>query len=404
VKITVPVTALFATISITAACSTDSASTAPPNAPGATATATAPGTAAATAAPPVAQAPALPLPAGAVQLELAEIMDASSGAPRVAARVLLPVGWRGQGGVKWASQPCQDPATFAWHAVAPDGITRVELFPTEIWQGSLTVRSDCQPGYMRNAREYLTAYVKRHYPGAQPGEYKPRIDFLDAQKEYLQARIAMVNNSGLGMRAWADAGELLFTAQENGQEISGIVQAAAMFYESHQTNPMGGAPLASIVGGTNATFGARAPKGQLDTKLVEAVRKSIKLDGQWALDLMKLNNQLGEIQVQGVKDRAAIIVAGGAAITAATIEANNMATAGYADRSAASDRMQRERVEAIRGVETYNDPIAGGTVQLDNTYANAWRVSGSNSYILTNDPNFNPGAFNIEARQLKAVP
>ena len=124
------------------------------------------------------------------------------------------------------------------------------------------------------------------------------------------------------------------------------------------------------------------------------------MDPSWAAQLFKLQAGANDIQVQGVRDRAAIIVAGGAALTQSTIAANNMATQGYAERSATSDRIQRERIEAIRGVETYDDPVAGGTVQLDNTYKNAWRVTNSDSYILTNDPNFNPGAFNIQARQL----
>jgi hypothetical protein len=336
-------------------------------------------------------------------VQVAEILDPSGGSPRtVAARVLLPLGWRSEGGVRWAqTAQCQDPATFAWQGVSPDGISRVELFPTEGWQASNSgIRQECQQGTMRDMKAYLTAYITRRFPGAQPGEYRQRMDFLDAQKEYLQARIAMVNNAGLGMRAWADAGELLYTATENGVEFSGLVAASAMFYESQSMNPMGGPPLRALTAGTNATFGARAPKGQLDVKMVEAIRKSIKVDPSWAAQLFKVQSGVNDIQVQGVRERAAIIVAGGAALTASTIAANNAATQGYAERSASSDRMQRERIEAIRGVETYDDPLAGGTVQLDNTYSNAWRVTTSDSYILTNDPNFNPGAFNIQAQQL----
>ena len=56
-------------------------------------------------------------------------------------------------------------------------------------------------------------------------------------------------------------------------------------------------------------------------------------------------------------------------------------------RNLASDRQQREFVESIRGVETYHEPVAGGVVQLDNSYQHAWRV-GDGSYPLTDDPNF----------------
>ena len=353
-----------------------------------------------------ANGPARALPPGAIEVQVSEITDPGGfGRPMVAARALVPPGWRTQGGVQWAQDiACNDPATFNWAAVAPDGVTRIELIPTEGWQHSSTpMKLDCQPGDFQDIRSYLTAYVERRYPGAQPLDYRSRPDFLEAQKEYLQAKIAMINNSGVGMRAWADAGELLYAHRENGVDMRGVVAASGMFYGSQLANPMGGPPLTTITGATNATFAARAPNGQLDFQKIEAIRKSVKLDPAWALEMFKHTAKLGDINVRGVKERAAIIVAGGAAMTQATIEANQMATQGYADRMATDDRIQRERIEAIRGVETYSDPLYGGTVQLDATYDHAWRVQTSESYILTNDPNFNPGQYGIEARQLPVV-
>jgi hypothetical protein len=65
--------------------------------------------------------------------------------------------------------------------------------------------------------------------------------------------------------------------------------------------------------------------------------------------------------------------------------------------------MQRESLEAIRGVETYRDPVDGRHVQLDATYDHAWRVSNQDAYILTKDLNFNPGLYGIEATQMGVV-
>jgi hypothetical protein len=70
---------------------------------------------------------------------------------------------------------------------------------------------------------------------------------------------------------------------------------------------------------------------------------------------------------------------------------------------AAGDRMQRESIEAVRGVETYHDPVGGWNVQLDANYDHAWRVNNQDAYILTKDPNFNPGEYGIEATQMGAV-
>jgi hypothetical protein len=366
---------------------------------------------------------AKPLPAGSMQVQVTEIMDRNGfEKPMIAARALVPIGWKTQGGVAWARQAsmCDEPVTFNWSATSVDGLSSVELFPTEAWAAGSNGPGNCRPGNFQDIRSYLSAYVQRRWPGAKLGEYKPRIDFLDVQGEYLKAKIAMVNNSGLGMRAWADAGELRYTHMQNGKEIEGIVQASAMFYGVQTQSAFG--MIWSLNAGTSGTFSARAPKGKLDLKMTEALRKSIKPDMQWAKRMAEFQAKMAGIAVDNTRATASIIVAGGAALTAQTIAANNAAVArGYADPNArypasntstssnsssssdSSDRIQRESIEGIRGVETYDDPVYGGTVQLDATYDHAWRVNNSESYILTNDPNFNPGLYNVDAQQLKVT-
>jgi hypothetical protein len=43
----------------------------------------------------------------------------------------------------------------------------------------------------------------------------------------------------------------------------------------------------------------------------------------------------------------------------------------------------------IRGVQTFRDPTSGRTMELSNQYDHAW-LNGSNEYIMSDDPNFNP--------------
>ena len=57
----------------------------------------------------------------------------------------------------------------------------------------------------------------------------------------------------------------------------------------------------------------------------------------------------------------------------------------------------------IRGVQTFRDPTTGGTMELSNQYGHAW-LNGSNEYIMSDDPNFNPnGPLNGNWNQLQAV-
>ncbi len=354
------------------------------------------------------------LPPGVFRVEVAEIIDQSGfGRPMVAARVLVPSGWRTQGGVQWATRPCQEPATFAWTAASPDGSSGVEVFPAEAWAAGSSGSGDCMPGDYRNIRAYLEAYVQRRVPGARVLDYRARPDFLETNKDYYDSLIRMFNESGTGIRASVDAGEILYAFQHNGAATRGIAAAAGTFYTSELPNPLGGAPVWNVSGGTHGVFGAYAPDGQLDFARIEAIRKSVKGDVAWTAEMFKLAQRLGEINTRGVRDRASIIVAGGAALTQSTIEANRIATRNYADvstsgqssssTSATDDRIHRERIEVLRGVETYHDPVEGGTVQLDNTFDHAWRVNNEKAYLLTNDPNFNPGLYQIDARQLAVV-
>jgi hypothetical protein len=328
---------------------------------------------------------------------------------------LVPAGWRTQGGVQWATRPCQEPATFAWQASSPDGLSGVELFPAETWQAGSSGSGSCAPGDFRTIRAYLESYVQRRLPGARVLDYRARPDFTETDKDYYESTVRMVNGSGTGMRAWFDAGEVLFAFQRDGKSLRGVAAAVGIFYGSELANPLGGAPLWTLTGGSQGVFSAWAPDGQLDFTRVEAIRKSVKGDVAWTRELFKLQERLRSDNVNATRQRAAIIVAGGAALTKATIEANQAASRNYADVSTGSrdggsvtgatdDRAQRERIEVLRGVETYNDPVEGGTVQLDNTFDHAWRVNNDKAYILTNDPNFNPGLYDIDAQPLSVVP
>lgn len=360
----------------------------------------------------------LPLPDGAVMLQRVAITDPGIIAPGTAMTALVPEGWTTSGGVVPQRGPCNEPYGVNWSATSPDGASVISIFPTEVWQASNTsVRSDCQPGSYSSAREYLTARVQRAFADAQIVEYRDRADFAQSAKDMVSRSTQMAQQYGLNLRGKAEGGEVLFEYTHNGTAMRGVVGVTAVFYLTQVYNPMGGPPLTSLTGATLGSFTATAPRDQLNMDLVEASRRSITPNAEWLNALFSLQNQLGDIAVQGTRERAAIIVAGGAAATKANIEsfqivsgANRAGSGSGGSGSgelypgdAAGDRMQRENIEAIRGVETYHDPVSNSNVQLDHSYGNAWRVNNQDAYILTKDPNFNPGQYGINATQLKVV-
>lgn len=362
-----------------------------------------------------------PLPEGVVMLRRVAIPDSGVIAQGTALTALIPEGWQARGGVIPSRGLCSEPFAVDWTAVSPDGRSRLAIFPTEIWQWSNTsIQSDCQPGAFTNVREYLAARVQRSVPGARILDYRERPDFARSASEIARMLQEMYRQAGVPMQVSAEGGEILYAYTQDDIEMRGVVGATARFELSQYPNPMGGEPLRSVTGTTLGTFAASAPDGQLDFELIEAARRSITPDPAWLEKLFALQAQLGNIAVKGTAERAAIIVAGGAAATKTNIEAfremarprtSSGGAAGGSDGGsgelypgeAAGDRMQRESIEAVRGVETYHDPVDNRAVQLDHTYDHAWRVNNQEAYILTKDPNFNPGQYGIDATQMGVI-
>lgn len=373
------------------------------------------------ATPPVTQSRKMALPEGVLVLKRASIPDPGVVARRDAMTVLIPEGWTTQGGVEPKSDLCSEFFGVNWAATSPDGRSTLFIFPTEGWLASnMPVSSQCMIASFQTTADYLAARIRHFYPGAAITGFTPREDFYKQAAENARQSEAMFRQNGFDMRTWADGGEMRFTYRQNGQDMEGILAASSQFFLSSVQNPMGGAPFQSMNAATLGTFGATAPAGQLNTQLAEAVRRSLTPDADWLQAYFKVSAQYGAAAVQNTEQRAAMIVAGGAAATKANIEAyrnmtattaangmpdpvrTNSGTVSYSTEDT-SDRIQRETIEAIRGVETYYDSVGETNVQLDATYENAWRVTNNDTYILTNDPNFNPGAYDIQATQMKVV-
>ncbi len=373
------------------------------------------------------------LPAGAIVLTRATINDPGVIRPGPALSALVPAGWQTQGGVAQQKNPCGEPYVVNWSAVSPDGASSVAVFPTDSWQWSNTgVQSPCRSAHITNARDYLSTMVRQTFPDARIIDFRQRDDFARSAIEEARRISAMFQQSGLqGMSARAEGGEVLFAFRQNGRDMRGVAGVSAIFYESALPNPMGGPPMGGGNAATLGTFAATAPNGQLNFDLIEASRRSIAPDPNWIEALFALKAKLSGQAAQATREMSALIVAGGAEATQRNIAAyRQMAQSSIQNSrdsveisrrgieagrtpdiraseiypgSNAQDRMQRETIEGVRGVETYYDPIDNRPVQLDMNYDHAWRVNGSDSYILTKDPNFNPGQYGVEAVQMGVV-
>ncbi|MEP7326892.1 MAG: hypothetical protein ABI836_13155 [Gemmatimonadota bacterium] len=354
------------------------------------------------ASPAVAlQATSRPAP---LRVQRAEILDRRGfERPMTAYTLFVPAGWRTQGEVEYAAlNSCGPSQRINWSATDPDGSSGIQIIPEEKWStGNFPQNPDqCLHARAGNARQYLEWWVQRNRPGARILDYRPRPDLAEPFK-----RLTGDQN---GVKSWGDAGEILISYQQNGRAIRETISSAS-FYMLTQMPSVDPSQRIELLQGSSAPgFAMRAPEGALDFKAAEALRQSIRSAPEWQSRMnqvmnersriaMESNGQMAETNRRAAADRSAII-----ANTSREINEIQMGT--WQNQNQSMDRTQRESIESIRGVETYNDPHYGGTVQLSNQYQNAWQLRDG-SYVLTDDPNFDPArALNMPGTQLKTTP
>jgi hypothetical protein len=210
------------------------------------------------------------------------------------------------------------------------------------------------------------------------------------------------------MRSWGDAGEVLIAYQLQGRPVRETISSASFYILTQIPSLDPSQPLELLQGMSAPGFAMRAPEGALDFKAAEALRKSIRSAPEWQERMNRVmsernriaiesNRQIAETNQRAAAERSRII-------TDTSRDVNQILMGTWSSRNESMDRVQRESIESIRGVETYDDPHYGGTVQLPNLYQHAWQLRDG-SYVVTDDPNFDPArVFNLPAQRLQITP
>ncbi|WDI31150.1 hypothetical protein PUV54_14460 [Hyphococcus flavus] len=346
------------------------------------------------------QASVKALPDGAVRVKRIEIIDRHGfEKPMAAMTMLVPADWQGKGGIVWGHNTncgAGSGYTTDFYAASPDGLSRAHLFPSYTWvwnnfSGGAGA-GGCPFLQIRNVEGYLNYLVSQTRGGARVLDFRPRPDIAATYKQ-LESNMPM---AGGEMRSWVESGEVLIAYNENGTELRESIAAAVVFNMTIQHASMGMPASEIITGAAMPGFAMRAPSGQLDFEFTEMLRKTIRQTPEWSQRIARHNSKIAQTNLKGARDRSRIIAQTGEEIR--QIQSDTWRT-----QSESFDRMSRETSESIRGVETYNDPYYGGTVELDHTYDSAWQLNDG-TYVLTNDTMFEPFRdLGVDGQRLKAV-
>jgi len=348
-----------------------------------------------------------------MRMRVVKIMDAQGwGQPVEAARLLVPSGWKAEGGVQWVQGMTRCPRNIIqarWRAVSPDGLTGMEILPQYSWvwsddptqqqlmQNSAASGMACDANPAMNPPDFLARMVlPRTRQGFHIVAAEPLRGVAQAEQTSLNANYAAMVQQGLLRGVRAEAGRVRFRHQIGGRPVEEWMSATV------QTIAAPSANTAALMNGNMAMtannlsvmayniIGTWAPAGQLDqhAKLFATMLASLRPNPGYQAAVGQWLANVGRIQQQGAVDRQRIW-------REAQDYISNSIAQTYQQNQAVQDRIAEQFGQTIRGVETYVDPRSNERVELVGGYTAAWS-NGKGEYILSDSPNFNPA---VELRE-----
>jgi hypothetical protein len=298
-------------------------------------------------------------------------------------RLLVPAGWRSEGGVVWA-HTMSTLATAALRVWDPRGAQALELMPSEpyVWaQGGIPYFNPGQI-YLGNrvwpVIEDPAAFVSQYAPHVAPRLREAKVVGQVPLPEVARAIAPTVLEPGVPKEV--RAARVRFEYVDHGKAIHEDVYCALVY----ATSPMSpGVVFWQPV----RLYSFRAEKGHLDSAapLMHTMVSSLRIGRDWYAAYMYVVQLWQQNMLQGIRSAGEL----SRYIAGVSEDMRRMSREAYENQQRANDRAMRGFGEYIRGVETYHNPIEGRAVELPHGYRDAW-VSGNNEYILSNDPSFNP--------------
>lgn len=343
--------------------------------------------------------------------------------PAEAFSVLLPKGWKHEGGIIWKSlQECRGEMVGArWSAGSPDGAIHFVSLPGHSWtwasdqmmQQTMMMQAQnggCEMGMPIQAEQYFReVFAPRELQGATITELKENPDAvraLDEKTSKLQSGVnayggtTTITNSAVTARLkWNDGSE-------------GIALCSVTNMRNMSQDMYSGAMQETSTSFTSERSFIRFPAARKEEaeRHLANIQSSVRTNPQWKQAVDGYFAALGQQMdmehhrvMKAIDDRTQAMTAAhdqrmkdiqqqGAANTAAHNQRmDNMDNAmrSWESQQSSQDRSHTAFIKSIREVETYKDGT--GTVELSSGYDQAWS-RGDGTYILSNSPGFDPSS------------
>lgn len=347
-----------------------------------------------------ASAPGISTPAADPQghsyrMKVVQIVDAQGfEKPIPSNSLLIPVNWQSQGATTWnIKDKCNSIATHLI-VTGPAGHA-FERFPVYKWTWADDPRalqaSSAQSARMgmhvcdvmppMRAEEYLRRNLAKLRPNAQLVGFEPAPKLMESLQQQAQQTEEAARRFNMKQQVKYDAIKARLKYSVNGKPMEEWLLAATVSTGTFF------APMRLWNYDCVAyTAGQRAPAGELDAsaKLFELIASTYRTNPEWQARITKVALAIQQTDLKGVRDRSAIIAK-------SAEDTRNIQRQTFENQQRAEDRSATQFSQYIRGVETYQNPTTGETIDLDNNYGHAW-VNNRGEYLLSDQAGFDPNS------------
>jgi hypothetical protein len=305
--------------------------------------------------------------------------------------MLVPKGWKVDGTVTWSADPAL-PAQSRFQFYNPAGPEKLNFFPTRawFWTNNRLFLTTNPPGTVRLGTR-VASPVDLHYaftelvlPGA--GRNKNGVRIVREEKVPELAKLAR-GEATPGVAAYADAGKMRVTYQENGTPMEEEFYAAVSQFIINMPASPGNQGYFLNYWYIDYVFSFRDRMGALNahSKLFQTMLYSLKFNPQWVAKFVNVKEMLTQQYIRGINATGRM----GQMIAQAGSRMREDQQRSWEARQAANDRIVQNFSDNIRGVERYTDPRAGKEVELPAGYGNAW-ANDLGEYIVSESQSYNP--------------
>lgn len=320
--------------------------------------------------------------------------------PVEAMSMLVPSGWRAEGGVRWKSvNECRgDIVTWPVTLTSPDGAMQYSMLPARSFEYSQdpliqqTLVAAAQHGGCRvsppfTAAQYLENLARTELGGATVSNIRrdesqqSSLDKMSADNNATSQQYGTdttMSGSGVyGTLTWPDG-------------TKGLAQIGVMVIMTQRQDMFTGAPnggaSTSVFRQTVMRYPAAREAEAL--KLFGTIGTSYRMNPVWTQAKAGFLTRLGNVEQAGRMERMRLMGEQSSAYAKSQSEASDARMRDWERGQAASDNNQNRFIQTIREVETWKTGD-GSPVELNAGYSHGWsRPDGS--FILTNNSNFDP--------------